>query len=433
MLKGVCKYLLPLFAFVVLFLFFVTPTRAENVNYSVTITPSLNITIPTNTVTLDLSANSNPADTQGINVTVITNNPTGYKLTMTSQSGATDLVRNSTADGKADSIPTLTAEAGTTPASLETNTWGYRKNNTGNFIPYVSGAIVKETNAYTASDTTTLNFAAKIDYTKLTGAYSRTLTFTGVVNPLCNVTISGTMQDFNPCPDIAIGATGTLTDVRDGESYVVGKLDDGKFWMLDNLNLDLTNSTIVNALSPSNTNADTASLKSLKEGNRAAGANYATAGLALSNWGNTTYSFSQPQVNVSGNCSTGGSYPCSYTGAYTRNSITPRSESIGAGQHKIGVYYNYCAASAGSYCYGSDTTQGTSSGNATQDICPANWKIPSAGSDSEYEALCTAIKGSACGGSMSLAGTNPNSMLYKLSLVYSGNYGGSGITPPTTR
>ena len=66
-----------------------------------------------------------------------------------------------------------------------------------------------------------------------------------------------------------------------------------------------------------------------------------------------------------------------------------------------GVYYNYCAASAGSYCYGDGTSAGTSVGDAGEDICPAGWRMPTGGADTvttdgkgEYQALATTITGS---------------------------------------
>ena len=58
-----------------------------------------------------------------------------------------------------------------------------------------------------------------------------------------------------------------------------------------------------------------------------------------------------------------------------------------AGQWKVGGYYNYCAASAGSYCYGNGTSAGTSSGNATEDICPKGWRMPTGNTSGEYQAL----------------------------------------------
>ncbi|MBR2831149.1 hypothetical protein IKE83_02205, partial [Candidatus Saccharibacteria bacterium] len=51
---------------------------------------------------------------------------------------------------------------------------------------------------------------------------------------------------------------------------------------------------------------------------------------------------------------------------------------------KAGVYYNYCAASAGTICDASN------SNNAQYDICPKGWRLPTDGSDantSEFRSL----------------------------------------------
>jgi len=182
-----------------------------------------------------------------------------------------------------------------------------------------------------------------------------------------HTTITGTMQDFKPCSSIANGTTGTLTDSRDGTSYTVGKLADGKFWLLDNLALDLTNSTVLNALSASNTNASADSLTSLRSGNRAAGDQYANGAL--------------------GNLTTGFNNSVALVNADYKDQTQPLAmEQSGTG--KIGVYYNYCAASAGSYCYGNGAENyGSPSGNATEDICPAGWRMPTG----EYQALLTTL------------------------------------------
>ena len=73
-----------------------------------------------------------------------------------------------------------------------------------------------------------------------------------------------------------------------------------------------------------------------------------------------------------------------------------------AGNWKVGGYYNYCAASAGSYCYASSD----SSGRANESICSKGWRLPtgntgetatlysaySNGSPSQYIAFRTAFR-----------------------------------------
>ena len=149
-----------------------------------------------------------------------------------------------------------------------------------------------------------------------------------------------------------VGDTTTLKDKRDEQEYTIGKLADGNYWLLDNLALDLTNSDVQAKMYNSTdtlTNASYATIGKLFNGGRV-NSNDPTSAVSA-NW-NSTYSYSDPRI-------------------YTAIKDTASNG------WKYGVYYNYCAASAGSYCYGNGTSYGTSSGNATEDICPKGWKMPS--------------------------------------------------------
>ncbi|MDO4746772.1 MAG: FISUMP domain-containing protein [Candidatus Saccharibacteria bacterium] len=152
-------------------------------------------------------------------------------------------------------------------------------------------------------------------------------------------------------------------DPRDNEAYYVARLCDGNIWMLDNLRLDLTNSTVINSLSSTNTNATDIQLYYLKNGGGSTTDQYPTSGLSGSEW-TSGWSNSVPQV-VSG----------------YKNDIAPITFGLGSG--KVGVYYNYCATSAGSFCweYNSHAPSSDPVPNSYYDIegdiCPAGWHLPS--------------------------------------------------------
>ena len=57
--------------------------------------------------------------------------------------------------------------------------------------------------------------------------------------------------------------------------------------------------------------------------------------------------------------------------------------SYGNASGKVGTYYNYCATSAGTYCYEED--EGI--GDSYYDICPINWHLPTSGSNGDYRSL----------------------------------------------
>jgi uncharacterized protein (TIGR02145 family) len=142
--------------------------------------------------------------------------------------------------------------------------------------------------------------------------------------------------------------------------------------MLDNLALDLTDATTMAALTPSNTKADADSLTSLRSGNRTTeNPQYASAGFATWDSNSTASVYNQAKANAE----------------YKNIANEDSSLNYGNGSHKYGVYYNYCAASAGSYCY--DESAAPEGANATQDICPVGWRMPTGGSSGEYQALYT--------------------------------------------
>ena len=76
---------------------------------------------------------------------------------------------------------------------------------------------------------------------------------------------------------------------------------------------------------------------------------------------------------------------------------------LGLGSGKIGVYYNYCATSAGTYCWGngsSDTGTPSTDPNPDSyrdiegDICPAGWHLPTGTEyEEEFYALYSAYSG----------------------------------------
>ena len=65
------------------------------------------------------------------------------------------------------------------------------------------------------------------------------------------------MQDAIDCPNTTVGTIKTLTDNRDGSSYIVGKAADGNCWMLTNLKLGKTLSSGASlTLTPANSNTN---------------------------------------------------------------------------------------------------------------------------------------------------------------------------------
>ena len=175
--------------------------------------------------------------------------------------------------------------------------------------------------------------------------------------PKITIAEANTLQEVNSCPDtLEIGRVYSVIDSRDNQSYHVARLADGRCWFLDNLALDLTNTTVLSGMNSSNTNASNIALDYLRNGGGSTSDQYAIAAVSTLE---DQINYSAPLVNMT-----------------KKDDVPDGAPDDGAGNNKAGGYYNFCAASAGSYCYGDGSSEGTSSGNATEDICPFNWRMP---------------------------------------------------------
>ena len=168
-------------------------------------------------------------------------------------------------------------------------------------------------------------------------------------------------------------------------------------------------------MNENNTHASNTTLNYLKNGGGTTSDKYAITGVV--NWTDSpTYasssSYSDPLVNL------------------TYKDIVPTDATSTSGGYKVGGYYNYCAASAGSYCYGNGTSAGTSSGNATEDICPKGWRMPTGSTSGEYQVLYNNASYNTYANYRS-ALRSPLSGLFRSGLMY--NRGSSGTFWSSTR
>lgn len=235
------------------------------------------------------------------------------------------------------------------------------------------------------SSNTDFKIGAKATATQLAGTYNNVVNFAITANPVITTTY---MQDLDATSAAAllpnVGDTATVYDSRDEQSYTIGKLADNKYWMLDNLALDLVAKK--NDLTEDNTNASNTTLGYLKNG----GGSGQYTGTAVAYAGSTD-TYDTPQVAVSGTCNNAYCVNDPASGQWTSSSVTQETINgvTSIVQGKIGAYYNYCAASAGSYCY----AESSGTGNATEDICPAGWRLPTGGSSGELYNLYSQYSG----------------------------------------
>ena len=135
-------------------------------------------------------------------------------------------------------------------------------------------------------------------------------------------------------------------DNRDGHVYIIQRLADGKCWMMENLDLGRTDLTT--DLTSTNTNLSTKITAS-----------------TFNSWKKTS---------GSGSYSTGEFIPLS------KSNTSDGFDSDSISNTPYGTLYNFCAASAATIC-----TDGYNSNNASRDICPAGWRLPTGGNySSDY-------------------------------------------------
>ena len=222
-----------------------------------------------------------------------------------------------------------------------------------------------------------------------------------------------------------------LRDSRDNEPYCVSKLADGQLWMIDNLRLDLGDSDTLDSVNASNTNASATALQYLKNGGGTANDQYPTAAINSVAWTSSSQDYySVPMSVSSGTCLYSGSCVNESNSQWTKNSTAPV---YGNGSGKVGVLYNYCAISAGTYCYGNGTNKTNipatdlkpaSLYDLDGDICPAGWRMPTGNMAGDLYSLYNYYS--------YRDASSPNSLQYKTSIPFVGNFiSGKLNTDPT--
>ena len=190
------------------------------------------------------------------------------------------------------------------------------------------GTIVLEEGEPVQISLTTASTDKFYKWSATSGTVSSSIYRIGTSDATLSVAEAAYLQDIVACSDSPNDTTASLIDNRDNQTYVVKKFDDGNCWMVTNLNLGAT--TLSTGLDSSNTNISGSISASTFNG-----------------WKKTTSSYT-----------------------YTASEYIPVSGTDSVSNTPYGVLYNYCAASGGTICDASITT------NATEDICPAGWRLP---------------------------------------------------------
>ena len=360
-------------------------TYQQEVPVEFTFNPTLSINLSSSSILVNNLAPGSAADSNVVTVSVTTNVANGYILSATAgiKGGNTNLINTSDNTYKFTNLAT-TAGSASTLNNIPENYWGYTYS-TDNGSTWVSGSVGSTAAGYAGlpldnndnanergkggttlistdnpADSKSIQFkiGAKASTSQPAGTYTNVINFYAVTNPEPE---TPTLQSMT-LADCPTASPLDVTDERDDEVYKVQKLADGKCWMLDNLRLDPTTADLTKLQTLSNASATT--IAYLKNGGGSSP--YPATGVNTTWASSSDNKYDEPKV------------------ATTYKDTT--TTSYGAGSGKIGVYYNYCAASAGSYCYPSSS----STDDATEDLCPAGWRMPTGSLSGEYRALYTA-------------------------------------------
>lgn len=189
--------------------------------------------------------------TSAANLTIATNNESGYALYLKTANGESAL--KNTDQSNPAKIEALPANGeGYTAAGFGDNTWGYNltkgkvapgDNTRYQAVPTETGAALLNETETTMQDDYTLSFGTKINTSLPAGTYNNAVVVSVVANPITITSLNQLiyMQDMTSdiCQNTAENVTKQLVDTRDGKSYWVAKLKDGNCWMTQNLGLDL--------------------------------------------------------------------------------------------------------------------------------------------------------------------------------------------------
>ncbi|MBP5512890.1 hypothetical protein J6X73_01850, partial [Candidatus Saccharibacteria bacterium] len=161
-----------------------------------------------------------------------------------------------------------------------------------------------------------------------------------------------TMQDATSaiCTAVEAGQTGTLIDIRDDQTYAVGKLANNKCWMIENLNL--AGGTVLSA-------DDTDVTSTYING-------FATGGSLTKDNENNTITL--PASSTSGFASN--------SNAYVYNSGNKTNCGASGQNTPCYSYYSWIAATLGGKQADGSTAQNSTGYNAAASICPKGWRLP---------------------------------------------------------
>lgn len=387
------KYALISFLFILTCAFLINyhPVHATSAEMITKVNEVLEVSLPSDNILLNL----NPTETgeasgeQDYNIIVATNHIAGYNLVLSANS--TDLTRTKQHQSEPSAtIPTVaeTEEGYTTPNDFDVNHWGF-KLGSNNYNAFKTSQLIGKSTGPVRNDEINLKFASKVNFSQPAGTYNLTINFNATANIITGVegiVFNGNGADnpdaMSPQMISAPGANlntnqftrdedwrfvgwntepdGTGTAYTDGAEYLVTTEATLKTTILYAQWAHQMQKVVASeCVSTHPTYIFDARDEKLYRMRRING--------VCTMIDNLRVDMGQEMTPEDTNIASGYVLP--------KNDLALGNSYIEARTHKgdknTGNWYNYCAATAGEICQNSITAE------ATQDVCPKNWRLPS--------------------------------------------------------
>lgn len=210
--------------------------NSSSLDFSVNVNETvLEMDISSNNISLDLTpiGGAGVFDKKDITVTVGTNNPDGYNLSMVTQSVLTrDGALSNNTTPTISTLSSAISENDFKNSSDSISRWGYKIAD-GNYSPVKNGL-----NLLNFSDTPTNSVATTVSFGAKTVPHQAAGTYTGDVNfvTVANVEPWYYMQEVdNWAKSVAVGETVKAVDARTGTTYDVIRINPRRLFMKENL------------------------------------------------------------------------------------------------------------------------------------------------------------------------------------------------------
>ena len=359
--------------------------ESATLTFETTVNPIASLSLDTNELVFNILPTAEGVfDSKSLTATVDTNSMNGYELYFSSVDNETNLTH---ANSDISDVVASDFSGSVTSSTMDKNKWGFSLDNTDfSKIPTLSAqTAIRNINHYptSAEKDTTVYIGTKISTAISSGRYSKDIIFSVIAHD--NTTTDDDCDNIfcleelqKMTPEICANTTTPLAsarevtfedtsdntkiprtrmrDNRDNKVYLVSKFADGKCWMSQSLELELSTGT---TLTSENTDLNSVSSWTPAYSTFENYSDLEDLSLQHSGW-DRAYSV-KPAIK--------------YLRNGTTASETPSTDDGKSEWEKVGYFYNWIAATATSIQ--EDIVNFNSNDVGAKDsICPKGWRLP---------------------------------------------------------